>query len=87
LPNARPSLVIAQQELGGDSFRRWTSLVIVLAATSRIVAPLNLIRLSGGFSLTTEVWVTTVIALWLPLAYIAWLMVAPRLTATFDGGL
>jgi hypothetical protein len=45
LPNVRPSLVIAQQELGGDSFRRWTSLVIVLAATSRIVAPLNLIRL------------------------------------------
>jgi alpha-1,6-mannosyltransferase len=66
--------------LAGDA-----SLVIVLTASSRIVAPLNLIRMGGGFSSTTEVWVTTVIALWLPLAYIAWHMVAPRLTSTPDG--
>jgi len=47
-------------------------LIIVLTATSRIVAPLNLLRLRGAFSLTTEIWLTTVIALWLPLVYIAW---------------
>jgi hypothetical protein len=70
---------VALLALAGD-----VSLIIVLTATSRIVAPLNLIRLQGGFSLTTEVWLTTVIALWLPLAYIAWLTVARRLTATPD---
>jgi hypothetical protein len=41
------------------------------------VAPLNLVRVRGGVSLTTEVWLTTVIALCLPLAYIAWLSVKP----------
>jgi hypothetical protein len=60
------------------------SLIIVLTATSRIVAPLNLIRVQGGVSLTTEVWLTTVIALYLPLAYIAWLAVERRLTPTPD---
>jgi len=40
--------------------------------TSRIVAPLDLIRLRGELSWTTEVWLTTVIALWLPIAYIVW---------------
>jgi len=71
---------IALLALAGD-----VSLVIVLTATSRIVAPLNLIRQGGGFSVTTEVWLTTVVALWLPLAYIAWLTVARRLTAVRDG--
>jgi len=47
-------------------------LTIILTVTSRIVAPLDLIRLRGGLSWTTEVWLTTVIALWLPLAYIVW---------------
>jgi hypothetical protein len=71
---------IALLALAGDA-----SLVIVLTATSRIVAPLNLIRVVGGFSVTTEVWLTTVVALWLPLAYIAWLTVARRLTAVPHG--
>jgi alpha-1,6-mannosyltransferase len=71
---------IALLALAGDF-----SLIIMLTATSRIVAPLNLIRLQGGFSLTTEVWLTTVIALWLPLAYIAWLSAARRLSARPDG--
>jgi alpha-1,6-mannosyltransferase len=47
-------------------------LIMVLTATSRIVAPLNLLRLRGAFSSSTEIWLTTVIALWLPLAYIGW---------------
>jgi hypothetical protein len=58
------------------------SLIILLTTTSRIVAPLNLMRVRGGLSLTTEVWLTTVIALWLPLAYIAWRAVRRRMTAT-----
>jgi hypothetical protein len=63
---------IALLALAGDF-----SLIIVVTATSRIVAPLNLVRVRGGVSLTTEVWLTTVIALCLPLAYIAWLSVKP----------
>jgi hypothetical protein len=46
--------------------------IVVLTATSRLVAPLNLLRLRGAFSTSTEVWLTTVVAVWLPLAWLAW---------------
>jgi hypothetical protein len=59
-------LPIALLTLAGD-----IPLILVLTTTSRLVAPLDLIRLRGGLSWTTEVWVTTVIALWLPLAFLA----------------
>jgi len=49
-------------------------LTIILTVTSRIVAPLDLIRLRDGLSWTTQVWLTTAIALWIPLAYIVWRM-------------
>jgi hypothetical protein len=75
---------IAPLALAGD-----VPLIIVLTATSRIVAPLNLLRLRGVFSLTTEIGLTTVIALWLPLAYIAWHLrhrYYPRIARTYPFG-
>ena len=42
---------------------------IVVTATSPIVAPLNILRLRGASSTSTEVWLTTVVALWVPLAW------------------
>jgi hypothetical protein len=52
--------------LAGD----WQT-VVVLSATSRLVAPLEVLRLRGVVSTHTEVWLMTVVGLWLPLAYIA----------------
>jgi hypothetical protein len=75
---------IALLSLAGD-----VPLIVVLTATSRIVAPLNLLRLRGAFSLTTEIWLTTVIAVWLPLAYIAWRIrhrYYPRTSRTYPFG-
>jgi len=56
--------------------------IIVLTVTSRMVAPLNLLRLRGAFSTSTEVWLTTVVALWLPLAWLVWRAVDRRGQAT-----
>jgi hypothetical protein len=43
-----------------------------LTVTSRVVAPLNVMRLRDAFDRPVEVWFVTVIGLWLPLAYIIW---------------
>lgn len=59
-------LPVALLTLAGD-----IPLLLVLTVASRLVAPLDLIRLRGGVSWATEVWVTTVIALWLPLVFLA----------------
>jgi hypothetical protein len=47
------------------------TLVLVLTAASRAVAPLDLLRLRGGITWTEEAWITTVVALWIPLVFIA----------------
>lgn len=60
-------LPIALLALVGD-----ITLVFVLTATSRLVAPLNLMRLRDAIDRPTEVWLVTLIGLWLPLAYIIW---------------
>jgi alpha-1,6-mannosyltransferase len=54
--------------------------VIVLTMASRIVAPLNVIRSHDGLSGSTQVWVTTAVGLWLPMAYLAWRSVSQRRT-------
>jgi alpha-1,6-mannosyltransferase len=61
--------------------------ILVLTATSRLVAPLNLLRLHGALSQTTEVWLTTVVALWLPIAYCTWLIVRQHRDAAGGDGL
>jgi hypothetical protein len=48
------------------------ALVFVLTAASRLVAPLDLLRLRTGISWAEEAWLTTVIGVWLPLAFLAW---------------
>ena len=68
-------LPIALLALTGDM-----PLIFVLTASSRLVAPLDVIRLRGGVSWPTEVWLTTLIALWLPLAFIAARAVRARST-------
>ena len=68
---------IALLAVGGD-----VQTIIVLTMTSRMVAPLNLLRVHGAFSTSTEVWLTTVVALWLPLAWLAWREVDRRSQAT-----
>ena len=73
-------LPIALLALTGDM-----ALIFVLTAASRLVAPLDLIRLRGGISWPTEVWLTTVIALWLPLAFIAARAVRARMVTPPDG--
>jgi alpha-1,6-mannosyltransferase len=60
-------LPIALLALAGD-----VALVFALTAGSRFVAPLDLIRLTGAIRWSTEVWLTTVIALWIPLAFLVW---------------
>ncbi len=54
------------------------ALVLVLTTVSRVVAPFDLMRLEGWFSWANEVWATTIIALWLPLAYIGWRALTTR---------
>ncbi len=54
------------------------ALVLVLTTVSRVVAPFDLMRLEGWFSWANEVWATTIIALWLPLAYIGWRAITTR---------
>jgi alpha-1,6-mannosyltransferase len=66
-------LPIALLTLVGD-----IPLILALTVGSRLVAPLDLVRLRGGMSWTTEVWGTTVIAIWLPLAFIAVRALSPR---------
>ena len=75
-------LPIALLTLAGD-----IRLMLVLTVASRFVAPLDLIRLRGGLSWTTEVWVTTVIALWLPLVFLAVRVKADRGSATLKDGI
>jgi len=60
--------------------------ILVLTVTSRLVAPLNLLRLHGALSQTTEVWLTTVVALWLPIAYCAWLIIRQHCDAAGGDG-
>jgi alpha-1,6-mannosyltransferase len=64
---------IALLAIAGD-----VGVIVVLTATSRMVAPLEMLRLGGAFSTAMEVWLTTIVALWLPLAYIAWITVGRR---------
>ena len=71
------TLPIALLTLAGD-----LPLVLVLTITSRLVAPFDLLRLHGGFSRDTEVWLTTVIGLWLPLALIGACVVLRRHAGT-----
>jgi hypothetical protein len=54
------------------------ALAWVLTAGSRLVAPLDVMRLHGTLAWPTEVWATTIVALWLPLAYVVWRTVRRR---------
>ena len=58
------------------------TLVCVLTATSRLVAPLNLMRLRDAIERPTEVWLVTVVGLWIPLAYIIWRAVRAETVAS-----
>jgi hypothetical protein len=61
------------------------ALLVVVTAGSRLVAPLDLVRLQHVISWTAEMWLTTVVALWMPLAFAIWQYVArgePQTAAT-----
>jgi hypothetical protein len=47
-------------------------LVCVLMACSRLVAPFDLLRLHGILTWGAQAWLTTVIGLWVPLAFAVW---------------
>ncbi len=55
------------------------ALVWVLTLTSRIVAPLDLIRMRGVLDWPAQVWLTTIVGLWVPLLWIAWTRARPVL--------
>jgi len=52
-------------------------LLCVLTITSRLVAPLDAMRLRGMWSWRTEAWITTLVALWLPLLFMVWQWMRP----------
>ena len=54
------------------------ALIMVLTVTSRAVAPLDLLRVRGAFTLTTQLWLTTIVALWLPSAWLVWRAIGDR---------
>lgn len=58
-------LPIALLAMAGD-----VATVCVLTVASRLVAPLDLLRLAGLFPWSAEVWLTTIVGLWLPLAFV-----------------
>jgi hypothetical protein len=60
-------LPIALLALTGD-----VALVCALTIASRLVAPLNLMRLEGALDRPTEVWLSTIVGLWIPLAFVIW---------------
>jgi len=65
-------LPVALLAVAGDA-----PLVLMITVGSRLVAPLDVIRLTGAFRWSTEVWLTTVIGLWVPLAFIIWRALRP----------
>jgi hypothetical protein len=60
-------LPIALFSLTGD-----LPLVCVMAVTSRVVAPFDVMRVHDAFTWTTEAWITALLGAWIPLFALVW---------------